>query len=236
MKKGKSNYKGADKMKRTIILFVFCMTGLLLMSGVSWSEEAASYDAAENWMVRVYTSTADSNYSVMFEVVDTGNKIVTDKITGMSTNPMQITATASRPDVSLALDENSATAYVTYTAGDGEVSLQPMPDVKRDTGVIEVTSNPELFGSLKAGSTKDKTIKITNTGVSPLNFTMIGTTEAPFTILPETTCAAVIPLAAGKNCKIVVRFAPTAAKPYAGNFVVRSDNGSVNIRLIGTGR
>lgn len=236
MKKGKSNYKGATKMKRAIILFVLCMTAMVLTAGESWSEEAAYYDATENWIVRVYTAPAGSDYSVTLEVVDTGNNLVTDPIIGMTTNPLQIEGSASSPDISIAFDEDRATAHVIYTADGGGVSLKTIPDIARDVGVMAVSPNPVLFGSVMIRSMVERTITIMNTGVTPLNFTAIGTVAAPFTIVPWTTCAVGRPLAAYGRCRIVVRFVPTAARGYSDSILVNSDNGNVNVRLIGTGR
>ncbi|MBI5848149.1 MAG: hypothetical protein HZB31_09415, partial [Nitrospirae bacterium] len=102
-------------MKKAMMMVVLCMTGLVLMAGVSGAEEAAWYDAAENWIVRVYSAPSGAGYGVTLEVLDTGNSLVTDPILGMATNPLLLTGTAGGPDVSLAFDEGSATAYVLYT-------------------------------------------------------------------------------------------------------------------------
>ena len=244
------NQTGGYKMKKAMRLVLLCVTGLLLMMGVSWSEETAWYDAQENWIMRVYSGPAQQlfnvpsqqgdnsialqGYSVMLEVVDTGNNLVTDSIVGMATNPLPIVGNAASPDVSLAYDEASATAYVIYTATGG-VSLQAVPDIVRAGAVLTATPNPVLYGNVAVGTVKKKMITVTNTGVKALNITSLGTTGDPFKIVVGTTCAVGVPVAVGGSCSIVVKFTPAVPAPYDGSFVLSSDGGNVTVILKGSG-
>ena len=224
-------------MKKAITLIVLCMTGLILMAGTSWSEEGAWYDGAENWIVRVYTAPSGADYAVSLEVLDTGNVLVTDPIVGMTTNPQQITGSAGGPDVSLAFDEGSATAYVLYTAGGGgAVAMQAMPDIVRARGAMEVLPNPVLFGNVVIGKSSNKTVTLSNTGTLPVNISTIGTPGGPFSIVAlGTTCTVGVPVAVGGSCSIVVRLAPLAGTPYSSSFGIITDAGSVTVNLSGTG-
>jgi len=222
-------------MKRAMAVLMMSAAIFLSMTmDRAWSEEAAWYDAAENWIVRVYSASAGADYAVTLEVLDTGNNLVTEPIVGLATNPYPITTTAEGPDVSLAFDEATATAYVLYTAGG--VTLQTVPDITRVGGVITAAPNPVLYGSVKVGSTLKKTITITNTGATPLNITSIGSTGSPFTIVSSLNpCAVGTPVAAGGSCTIAIKFVPTVVDGYNGSFVVMSDGGNLNIKLIGVG-
>lgn len=224
-------------MKKVIILLVLCMAGLTLMAGESRSEEAAWYDAAENWIVRAYTAPVGADYSVTLEVIDTGNSLVTDPIIGMATNPIQIAGNAGGPDVSLAFDEATATAYVLYTTpGGGAVTLQEMPDIVRARGAIAALPNPVLFGNVAKGKTLNKTVIVSNTGNIPASITSIGTPAVPFSIVASgTTCTGGTTLAVAGSCSIVVRFAPTALTAYTNSFGIVSSVGNLTINLSGTG-
>ncbi|MBI5074539.1 MAG: hypothetical protein HZB62_05150 [Nitrospirae bacterium] len=224
-------------MKKVIILLVLCMTGLVLMTGVSWSEEGAWYDAGENWIVRAYTASAGQDYSVTLEVLDTVNNLITDPIIGMATNPLLIAGNAGGPDVSLAFDEATATAYVLYTTpGGGAVSLQEMPDIVRAHGAMTVAPNPLLFGNVAKGKTLNKTVVVNNTGNIPVNITSIGTPGVPFSIVVAgTTCAVGTPVAVGGNCSIVVRFAPVALATYNDSFGINTSVGNMTVNLNGSG-
>ncbi|MBI5074536.1 MAG: hypothetical protein HZB62_05135 [Nitrospirae bacterium] len=221
-------------MKKVIILMVLSMA-VVLTAGVSWSEEGAWYDAAENWIVRAYSSPAGADYSVTLEVLSTGNVLITDPIIGMATNPIQIVGNAGGPDVSLAFDEGTATAYVLYTIG-GVVTLQEMPDIIRAHGAIAVVPNPVLFGSVVKGNGSNKTVMVSNTGNIPVNITLIGTPAVPFSIVAAgTTCVVGTPVAVGGSCSIVVRFAPPAIATYNSSFGINTSVGNVTVNLNGSG-
>lgn len=224
-------------MKKGILLMVLCLAGLILMVGEARSEEAAWYDAAENWIVRAYTAPAGADYSVAIEVLDTANNLITDPIIGMATNPLQIAGNAGGPDVSLAFDEAAATAYVLYTTpGGGAVTLQEMPDIIRAKGAITAVPNPVLFGNVAAGKSLNKTLTVSNTGNIPAGITSIGTPGAPFSIVAAgTTCTGGTTLAVGGSCSIVVRFAPPAVTTYNNSFGIISSVGNVTVNLIGIG-
>ncbi len=232
----KANNTGGDKMKKVIMLMVLCMAGQVMMSGESWSEEGAWYDAAENWIVRAYTSPNGPNYSVTLEVLDTANNLITDPIVGLANSSHLIIDNAGGPDVSLAFDEGSATAYVLYTApGGGAVSLEELPGIVRARGAMTVTPNPVLFGKVAVGKNLTRTITINNTGNIPVNITSIGTPLAPFSIVAGSTCVAGTPVAVGGNCSIVVRFAPTAVTSYSGSLGIVTSVGNATITLSGSG-
>ena len=234
-------------MKRAMAVLVMSVAVILAMTvGTACAEEAAWYDAAENWIVRVYTTSsapqslttaenvAVAGYGVMLEVVDTGNNLITDPIVGMATNPIQITGAADGPDVSLAFDGDTAMAYVFYTAGG--VMLQAVPDIVRAAGVLTVTPNPVLFGNTTVGYSPKKTATVTNAGSLPLQITGISAPGTSFVIAAGTsTCAVGTSLAAGDSCSIVVKFTPSAAGPYEGSFVVSSNGGNVTVILKGSG-
>lgn len=236
MNRRKANYTGGYKMKKVIILMVLCMAGLVFTAGVSWSEEGAWYDAGENWIVRAYTAPAGQDYSVTLEVLSTGNILITDPIIGMATNPIQIAGNAGGPDVSLAFDEGTATAYVLYTApGGGAVNLQEMPDMIRAHGAIAVAPNPVLFGNVWLGGNSNRTVIVNNTGNIPANITSIGIPGVPFSIVAAGTTCTVGVMGVGGSCSIVVRFAPPAYLTYNSSFAINSSVGNVTINLSGSG-
>lgn len=221
-------------MKSAVRMILFCMTVVVMLAGVTGAEEASWYDAHEDWIVRVYTAPSVGGYEVGLEVVDTGNTLVSDPIVGMASNPVQITGAAESPDVSLAFDEGTATAYVIYKAGG--VVLQPVADIKRAAAAISATPNPVLFGEVSIAGILKKTVTVTNTGNIAVNITSIGTPGSPFGIVATgTTCVTGMSLAAGGSCSIVVRFAPTEMITYNGSFVISSAGGNVTVDLNGSG-
>ena len=101
---------------------------------------------------------------------------------------------------------------------------------------MQIAPEPVVFGTVKVGSSINKTVTVSNTGNAPLHITLIGTPGSPFsTAAAGMTCATGMSLAAGGNCSIVVRFAPAAASAYNSSFVISSDGGDVTATLSGTG-
>jgi hypothetical protein len=223
---------GGDKMKKVRRKVFLCMMAFFLMAGVSWSEETAWYDPAENWIVRLYTTASVPGYAVMLEVLDTGNNLVTDPIAGILTNPLEIAGDAGGPDVSLAFDEERAMAYVIYTESRGGVALTPVPDIVRAGGNLTVTPNTAEFGTVRAWGTKNRTVTVRNSGTMPINFRYIGTSGLPFT-LHSKTCVTGKPLAIGHTCNIELRFSPYDAAAYNGSLDIISNAGGVHVPLIG---
>ena len=225
-------------MKRAMRLVMLCMAGLLLMAGVSQAEEGSWYDGHENWIVRVFSAPSGTDYAVTLEVIDTANTLITDPILGLSTNPYPITGTAGGPDVSLAFDEATATAYVIYTSAGGTgVSLQAVPDIVRAGGTLTVTPNPVVFGNVGSGNISKKTVTVSNTGNLPVQITDISKPGDPYSIAGTSTCAAGMTLApGGGSCTIVVKFSPPSANTFNNSFVISSNGGNVTVLLQGVGQ
>jgi hypothetical protein len=231
MKRRESNNRAQDMMRRTITTLTLCTVGMLVISGWAWSEEAAWYDAKQGWIVRVQSTPAGAQYAVSLEVVDTSNELVTDAIAGLATNPLPITGNADSPDISLAFDEATATAYVIYTLG-GDVVVQPVPDIARQIGV---TPNPLVFGTVRRGMSSTKILTVRNAGETPMRITGIGTPGAPFTIMRTSTCVIGTTVQTARSCLIAVKFAPTAHTTYTSSFEIDTDVGNATVNLSGTG-
>ncbi|MBI5074537.1 MAG: Ig-like domain repeat protein [Nitrospirae bacterium] len=190
------------------------------------------YLSPEGWILRAYTK-ADAPNEVYLEVMDMDNNVVDPSgMAGMTDNPMLIASDAVDPEVSLGLDKASRTARVVYTAAGGR-QMVSVARIMGATARIDVTPNPVLFGNVLPGSVKNKTITVTNVGVKPLHITSLGTTVDPFRTVGG-TCAVGAPVAVGGSCTTVVMFIPIVAKAYDGSFLISSDGGNVNVRLIGT--
>jgi hypothetical protein len=232
MGRSKRDGEGEGKMKRSASWPMVCLVGVVAIWGAAWAEEAAWYDATEMWIVRVQSMPAGQSFAVTLEVVDTRNILVTDTIVGLATNPILLVGDADSSDISLAFDEETATAYVLYTTG-GRVVVHPVADLSRQ---MTVTPNPLLFGAVKAGNTVKKRVRIRNAEKSPMTITAIGTPEEPFKITRRTTCEAGTALKSGKSCRIVVKFSPTGALAYQSSFDLQTDLGNVTIHLGGSGR
>jgi hypothetical protein len=85
------------------------------------------------------------------------------------------------------------------------------------------------FGSVEAGSSKDSTFTVTNSGGGTLTGRVIAT--PPFRVVSGVSFS----LGAGTSQAIIVRFSPTTSGSFAGTALVSSDGGSANVSLTGTG-
>ena len=197
------------------------------------------YISPENWLVSVYTDGVGSPYSVYLLVEDaaTGLPVQPSQIVGLSSNPYIIPNVALIPDVSLVFDKYNRTAYVIYTNSAGDITLQEIPYIMSQptggTPQISVSPNPMSF-SVRAGSFIDKTLTVSNTGNANLDFTLIGTSGAPFSRVGG-TCAVGTPVVPSGTCSIIVRFAPTAVTTYNGSLTINSNGGNATVTLSGTG-
>ncbi|MBI5634839.1 MAG: Ig-like domain repeat protein [Nitrospirae bacterium] len=191
------------------------------------------YLSPEGWILRAYTKS-DAPHEVYLEVLDTtGNIVDASLISGMTGNPMLIASDAVQPEVSLGLDKADRRARLVYTSARGR-QIVSVTGIMGATARIDVTPTPVLFGNVLTGSVKKKTITVRNVGVKPLQITSLGTTGDPFRIVGG-TCSVGVPVAVGGSCTIVVKFIPTLPVAYDGSFMISSDGGNVNARLIGTG-
>jgi Ca2+-binding RTX toxin-like protein len=98
---------------------------------------------------------------------------------------------------------------------------------------ISIPANT-AFGTRRVGTTRIQTIRVTNLGPGTLVITS-ATTSAPF-IVNLGTCAA--PVAAGRTCRLIVAFTPTAIGPVSRTLTVVSNasNSPTIVTVSGTGR
>jgi len=225
--------QGGIIMRRRMLLII---STLLVLAGSAGAEETSWYLPAEGWIVRVVTS-GTGPYTVNLEELDTANSLIPPAdIVGLNTNPHAITTAAVNPYISMSFNEASSTAFVFYTDANGLV-LQQVPDIKKNAPAAPVLAagpNPLAFGTVTVGQTLSKTVTVTNTGTANLNITTIGTPAAPFSKVGG-TCAVGIPVTAGGNCSVIVRFAPVAGVTYNGSLGIGSDGGNATVGLTGTG-
>ena len=204
------------------------------------------YIESNGWILRAYSELKDTGYyAVYLEIMDRNNTLIdAANIPALGSNPLLITQEASVPEVSLAFNKITNTAYVAYTTSSGQMlfaiagiipagsSAPPPPPAPQ----ISVSPNPVAFGNLRAGYGlfTDRVVTVSNTGNANLNISSIGTPAAPFSIVGG-TCAVGTPVAPGGNCTVIVRFTPTAVTAYTGSFGINSNGGDVTVNLTGTG-
>jgi hypothetical protein len=107
--------------------------------------------------------------------------------------------------------------------------------------LVELTPARLNFGSEPVGTTSPaKTVTLTNTGATPLSITSIalgGADPGDFAITADTCPVSPATLAAGAQCRITLKFTPTATGPREANLSV-SDGGGGSpqaVSLSGTG-
>lgn len=98
--------------------------------------------------------------------------------------------------------------------------------------VISVSPNPVDFGGVILSNAKEKTLKITNTGVNNLEITapisITGGDASDFLINPD-TC---LPIPAGKNCKLTVTFAPSSLGTRTATVNINSNDPNKTLKTI----
>ncbi len=191
----------------------------------------------EGWIVNAYTE-GTGPYTVNLVVLDAQDQqpVPFADIQGMTANPLLIGSNALVPDLTLVMDEAARTAYILHDSS-GQLHLSTVTNIKQKTiappPVMQATPTLINFGTVTAGTTKNSTVTVTNTGGSPLHFISITTPSTPFTRISD-TCTGVV-IAPSGTCSIGIRFAPTVATPYNSSFSITSDGGNATITLQGTG-
>ena len=99
--------------------------------------------------------------------------------------------------------------------------------------VISVSPTPLSFGNVTLGSSKDLTLRISNTGNATLSVTSISSTNSQFSAVGSTS----FNVSAGSYRNVTVRFTPTSAGNHGGTLRIYN-NSSVNpkeVNMVGVG-
>jgi len=231
-------------MKRFNLFAGVFVAVFLSLAAMAMAQEASIYDNAQDWIVRAYAAANGGSYDVRIEVLDPATgapvlpaDIAVDGVT-QQTNPITIAAgLTTAPDVSLA-QKADCTTFVFYSTDPAapEIWSAAITAAAPPTAP-EIYVNPASlpFGNVNVGSTSNLPVTVSNIGNAVLSFTSISVTGPGFTKFGDTCGTS---LAAGANCTITVRFAPTAATPYSGTLTIVSNDVSpptVNVGLTGTG-
>lgn len=106
-----------------------------------------------------------------------------------------------------------------------------------DRPVISVNNTSLNFGSINAGSTKDMTFSITNTGKANLEIstmTITGAGSAAFAVTAGGVSGTNVVIAPNASRTVTVQYAPTAAGTSSANLVISSNDSPVTIQLRGS--
>ena len=115
---------------------------------------------------------------------------------------------------------------INSNAGNAPAYTISLTGIGRAVPQISISPNPVNFGNLTNNSSTTRTITVSSTGSKTLIISSHTSPTAPFSII-SSTCTAGINLAAGSNCTITVRFAPTTIGTHNGSFIVYSNTGDV---------
>jgi hypothetical protein len=176
-------------MKKIFVICALMILGMAFITGAGHAEEASYYHDTESWIVRLYTEGAGPTYSVFIEVIDTNNvPVPAENIVGLTTNPQLITSAATKPDISLAFDGTTDTAYVFYTDASSLV-LEPVPDITYVAITYGISGNVTESGSPLA----DVTVILSGdaTGVTTSdpagNYIFTDLSNGSYTLVPSKT-------------------------------------------------
>lgn len=106
-----------------------------------------------------------------------------------------------------------------------------------DRPVISVNNTSLNFGSVNAGSTKDMTFSITNTGKANLEIstmTITGAGSAAFAVTAGGVSGTNVVIAPNASRTVTVQYAPTAAGTSSANLVISSNDSPVTVQLRGS--
>jgi hypothetical protein len=228
------------KMNR-IVMVIVALAVLIGFPVISPAGDASFFHTGENWYLRAYT-TGTGPYKVMLEVLDAAGATVTTPIAGLTGNPHEISASASAPDVTLAFDPATSSAYVSYTTTDANgdyFNLAVLPGLVSAGPHINANQNPLAFGSVNVGSNLDKTLTVSNSGNADLTLGTINISGSGFSGNGG-TCSngkVLTSSAPGNSCTVIVKFTPATAGAFSGTLSVTSDdpNTPMAVSLTGTG-
>lgn len=117
-------------------------------------------------------------------------------------------------------------------AGSGSVALSGTGGI----GSVGVLSSNINFGQVRVGASGQLSLTITNTGGGSLQVTGLSAVSAPFSQITGGTCGTLpFTLAAGANCTVLYRFAPTATGSFSETVTVSSNGGTATATLAGVG-
>jgi hypothetical protein len=209
----------------------FCINSLCLhaMEGCD-----VYFDSTQKWIVTAYTEpgTPTGTYNVYLQVTgENGNSLPSGSVQGMTTNPFQIAADAKNPDVGLAFDDATSTAYVVYTGASGMMVQKALGIEPPCAPILAVSSESLPFNAVCTGTNTTKTISVCNNGNCPLNIIGITPPSAPFSISRNTCSSTVTPQAC---CEIDVRLSPTSANNYSSSVVINTNDGFATVGISGT--
>lgn len=120
------------------------------------------------------------------------------------------------------------TLAINSTAMNSTVALN-LKGVATVAPVISISPNPDNFGNVPVGNSKNTTITVSNTGSSDLilGSPALTTPTEPYNIT-STTCTSGLSVPPGANCTINVAFAPASAGSSSGGFSVYSNSGGAS--------
>jgi hypothetical protein len=241
-KRSTGNYKmktsGGAKMKRYKFIGGMMVLICMFLAGSAWAEEAGCLQSTDNWIIRVYSGGSGSPFSLSLAVLDTNGSLVpAASIIGLQSlsNPYVFEASGNKPDVSLACDAKTGTAYILHDhlGGLTLTTIENITAVSTGTPVLQTSTTLINFGAIAVGSTKDSSVTVSNTGTALLHITSVTAPAAPFSKISDTCNGATI--APAGTCNIGIRFAPTVATTYARSFSISSDGGNATVQVNGSG-
>jgi ASPM-SPD-2-Hydin domain-containing protein len=92
------------------------------------------------------------------------------------------------------------------------------------------------FGHVKVGSSRNRTIRVTNTGTVTVNIASASITPpgSPFAIVDDSCSGTALPV--DGQCQITVSFSPTDAGSAEATLTITDDAGQQTVDLRGSGR
>ncbi|MGJ0515397.1 MAG: choice-of-anchor D domain-containing protein [Methylomicrobium sp.] len=102
-------------------------------------------------------------------------------------------------------------------------------------GTTAAINNASWGGGVRINTSVTKSVKVTNTGISPLVITSASVADEPAFVAALGTCTAAV--ASGRTCNLSVTFTPTAARVYTGTLrMVSNASNNPSGTLTATGR
>ena len=123
--------------------------------------------------------------------------------------------------------------YITITSNDSdEGSLRlHVAGAAREAPIMVLSSSLLAFGDVPTGDSKEKVLRVFNTGTLELVLSGISVSEgAVFSVSPD---AAVV--AAGESVQLTVTFSPPAVGSYQGELVITEEETEARVSLTGEG-